>query len=341
MPNYPPSEATLSYSGSFQDGIHLTTENPLEEIWSFLALYGSEEYLREKVTDAKNKDALADYVAVRIRQAIGLREAAREATLLTSPLTLYYSVLNLTRACMAIREEILESKHHGLIFKQDPQILLSRAKVTEGTFSQYLKTAGYAGKKGVQISLLDCLSRIIEISNEYSMVAGNPSCACSVWVEAWQSGKTVLHFYPDEVGGEQHFRARWEVEYPGLAPFCELESSGGCKLKIKADKEPNSQQDVASLCSQILEVNLIQTVQPKWFIVRQTNPDLAWPRPAYYFAALFILGNIVRYQPELMYQVTSTHSKWDWFFRRFMVAAERFFPHLMFNWIHKTVYFFG
>jgi len=231
VPNYPPSGATLSYSGSFQKGIHLTTENPLEEIWSFLALYGSEEYLRENVTDAKNKDALADYVAVRIRQAIELRAATREATLLTSPLTLYYSVLNLTRACMAIREEILESKHHGLIFKQDPQILLSRAKVTEGTFSQYLKTAGYAGKKGVQISLLDCLSRIIETSTDYLMVAGNPSCACSVWVEAWHSGKTVLHFSPDEVGGEQHFRARWEVEYPGLVPFCELESSGGCKLK--------------------------------------------------------------------------------------------------------------
>ena len=341
MPNYPPSEATLSYSGSFQDGIHLTTENPLEEIWSFLALYGSEEYLREKVTDAKNKDALADYVAVRIRQAIGLREAAREATLLTSPLTLYYSVLNVTRACMAIREEILESKHHGLIFEQDPQILSCGAKVIEGTFSQYLNIAGSAGKKRVQISLLDCLSRIIEISPEYPLVAGDPSYACSVWVEASHSGKTVLHFSPDEVGGEQHFHACWELEYPGLIPFCELESSGGCKLKIKADKEPNSQQDVASLCSQILEVNLIQTVQPKWFIVRQTNPDLAWPRPAYYFAALFILGNIVRYQPELMYQVTSTHSKWDWFFRRFMVAAERFFPHLMFNWIHKTVYFFG
>jgi hypothetical protein len=33
---------------------------------------------------------LADYVAVRIRQANELREASREATLLTAPLSLYY-----------------------------------------------------------------------------------------------------------------------------------------------------------------------------------------------------------------------------------------------------------
>ena len=53
--------------------------------------------------------------------------------------------------------------------------------------------------------------------------------------------------------------------------------------------------------------------------------------------ALFILSSIVRYQAELMYQVTSTHSKWDWLLRRFMATAERSYPHLMFNCIHNAV----
>jgi hypothetical protein len=106
------------------------------------------------------------------------------------------------------------------------------------------------------------------------------------------------------------------------------------------DKEPDSLDGVASLCTQMLEINLIPSTTPTWFTVRQTNPDLVWPRAAYYFVALFILSSIVRYQPELMYQVTSTHSKWDWLLRRFMATAERFYPHLMFNWIHNAVYSF-
>jgi hypothetical protein len=67
----------------------MTSEDPLEDVWSLLGLYGSEEFLRENVTEVKDIEALADYVAVRIRQANELREAWRETTLLTAPLSLY------------------------------------------------------------------------------------------------------------------------------------------------------------------------------------------------------------------------------------------------------------
>src|SRR5262245_946040 len=110
------------YLGSFQRGIRLYAETPLEEVWSRLSLYGSEEFLRENVTDVRDIEALSDYVAVRMRQAIELRTATRQATLLTAPLTLYYSVLNLTRASMAIRQEIY-SKGHGLTYKVNSDIL--------------------------------------------------------------------------------------------------------------------------------------------------------------------------------------------------------------------------
>lgn len=153
----------LPFLGSFQKGIDLRSEDPLNEVWSRLGLYASEEYLRENVTEVKDLETLADYVAVRMRQSIEFRVAARNSTLLTAPLTLYYSVLNLTRACLAIRDEILESKAHGLIFRPADDILACAAKVTDGTFPQYLKSAGAAPKKSVQISLDDCLARIIEI----------------------------------------------------------------------------------------------------------------------------------------------------------------------------------
>ena len=39
----------------------------------------AEEFLRENITEVKDIEALADYVAVQIRQANELREASREA----------------------------------------------------------------------------------------------------------------------------------------------------------------------------------------------------------------------------------------------------------------------
>jgi hypothetical protein len=85
-----------------------------------------------------------------MRQAIELRAATREATLLTAPLSLYYSVLNLTRASLAIREDGLDSKRHGLFFDQDPDILQCRAKVTDGTFASILRSQDCRRKKGFE-----------------------------------------------------------------------------------------------------------------------------------------------------------------------------------------------
>jgi hypothetical protein len=91
----------------------------------------------------------------------------------------------------------------------------------------------------------------------------------------------------------------------------------------------------------MLEVSLIPSLDPLWFIVRRTDTNSLSPRAAHYFAALFLLGNIVRYEPELIAQIASTNSKWSWFLRGFVAAADRFYSNLMLNWIHNSVQFFG
>jgi YaaC-like Protein len=331
--------AILPFFGSFQKGISLRSENPLEEVWSLLGLYGSEEYLEGSVTEVKDSKRLADYVAVRMRQSIEFRGMTRNSTLLTAPLSLYYSALNLTRACIAIRDEKFESKAHGLTFKMDSDILACAAKITDGTFSQYLRSSGIAPKKGVQITLDGCLARIIETATDYFTVAQKDSLVSAIRIRADNTGSMLLSFKEDSVGLER-FRSQWQMDYPSLVPFCELEPSGCC-LTVKDPHKPTSADEVASLCDKMLEIDLIRKLDPIWFTVRNDDPELVWPRPAYYFTALFILASIVRYQPELMYQAVSNHSKWSWMLRRFISDAERFYPHLMFNWIHKTVYFFG
>ena len=95
---------------------------------------------------------------------------------------------------------------------------------------------------------------------------------------------------------------------------------------MKDPYKPASADDVASLCEKMLEIDLIRKSKPVWFAVQHDDHGLVWPTGAYYFAAPFILGNVVRYEPEMMYRVTSGHSKWTWLLRRFVMAAERFYP---------------
>ena len=90
--------------GSFQTGSILETENPLEEVWSGVALHGSADYLQRSFKPPAGHTAAPyiEYAGTRARQAVEFRESARQASLLTSPLALYYSFLNLmrTRLCL-------------------------------------------------------------------------------------------------------------------------------------------------------------------------------------------------------------------------------------------------
>ena len=102
---------SLHYLGSFQTGHRFESENPLEEVWSRVAQRGSADFLRETFMPPSGQaiEPFIEYIGVRIRQAVEFRGAARQSTLLTSPLSLYYSFLNLTRACLCLRSDVLSA----------------------------------------------------------------------------------------------------------------------------------------------------------------------------------------------------------------------------------------
>jgi hypothetical protein len=178
MPNY-----GLHYIGSFQTGTRFTSENPLEEVWSCIALLGSPEHIRSRVSfeeSIEDPEVFIDYAVVRIRQATELRAASGESSLLTSPLTLYYSFLNLTRALLAINSEIMPAKLHGLTFESRKNLLNCRAKVTKGTFTDYLEAEGTTWQSGLKVSLADALARVIEISDDCRLVEKMDSLAIPV-----------------------------------------------------------------------------------------------------------------------------------------------------------------
>jgi hypothetical protein len=148
--------------GSFQTGSLLETEDALEEVWSGVALHGSADYLQRAFTPPAGHTAVPyiEYAGTRARQAVEFRESARRASLLTSPLALYYSFLNLMRTGLCLRADVLNSRRHGLIFKKGTDLLSCGAELTGGTFTDYLDVSGYPKGLGNVLHLHEALARI-------------------------------------------------------------------------------------------------------------------------------------------------------------------------------------
>jgi hypothetical protein len=77
-----------------------------------------------------------------------------------------------------------------------------------------------------------------------------------------------------------------------------------------------------------------------WYLIREVDNHSTLTRASYYYIAVFILGSIVRYEPELMLEVSYLDSEIGWFIDRFLNKAERFFPQLKICEQCKTTIYF-
>jgi YaaC-like Protein len=327
------------YIGSFQTGVRVKSENPLEEVWSRVAMHGSGDYLRRLFAPPAGEDSepYVQYASVRLRQAVEFREVTRQATLLTAPLSLYYSFLNLTRACLCLKLDMLGSGGHGLKFRKSGDLLSSAAELRGGTFTDYLHEVGYSYRSGKVVSLHDALSRIIEIRTDYAETYGRESLVFPIDVDAHFSGEVVLKI-PQRIYDISRASPDWTSELPTLSGCCTAGSEGN---NLEATFRVSRYEDVSSFCSLRLEPSLLsQEFESRWHLVRQTDPDLVFPRPAYYFIALFILGSVVRYEPEMMLDSVVPGSLTGWLLKRVVQSAERFFPQLMLSWLEGTTVYF-
>lgn len=323
----------LQYLGSFQTGTRFESENPLEEVWSRIAQHGSGGFLREvfSAPAGQDKEPFVRYAGVRIRQAVEFRGASRQSTLLTSPLSLYYSFLNLTRACLCLHSDMLSSRGHGLAFQSGNDLLSSKARMIRGTFTDYLDVNGFSWKHDKEISIHEALSRIIEIRFDYTRPYGRESFVIPIDVDAYFNGEVILNV-PKNVYDLSKASSVWTSELPSLASCCSL-IAGENALKVLYRLPEKDRQAITNFCSLRLERDLIWRDTSRWYLIRQHDLEVVFPRAAYYFIAMFILGSIVRYEPELMLEIVNPDSYSGWLLKRFIQAAERFFPQLMLSWV--------
>jgi len=327
------------YIGSFQQDRGFFSEDPLEEVWSRISQFGSFNYLKNNFRADKtniNWDAYLRYAEVRIRQAVEFRKAARQSSLLTAPLSYYYSFLNLKRAFLALGPEIMPKKSHGLGFKIANNLLETRAFLTKGTFTDYLETRGISWAKGDSISLGEALGFIIELAGDYKTQYPEKCFVSKITIKGLTKGPVYLQFKDIS----KDFQETWKVTYPELVNFCEIEQDNNM-LILKNRESYNSYESIVEFAHINLLPYLIHSLDPIWYIYKKDNNILKLTRSAYYYVAMFILGSTVRYHPESMLEASSFGSELYWLLQRFISLAGRYYPQLKLMEFYRSQLYFS
>lgn len=180
---------------SFKGGMVEKSENHREALWSKVALVGTYESLQRANPDKRGDawDRRCRYATVRMAQALEFRSAAQSATLLTKPLLMYYSFLNLLRGVMAVDDDLALTKGHGLKYHSGPSLFDNAAVVNTGTFAEYLRACSVVAPSNFRLSLAACLAHIPELAGEVVSV-GLKSQVAPVAVDALRSGHVSLCF---------------------------------------------------------------------------------------------------------------------------------------------------
>lgn len=330
------------YFGSFQTrGALLRSENPLEEVWSRVGRFGRAEYLQRMSGTHSAKPAWwpnwGPYATIRVRQACELRQASRAGSLVTRPLPLYYAFLGVLRGFLAIEKQVIASAHHGLSYSGQGSLLDARATVRKGTFLDYLVARNCAVGTGAEFTLGECISAIPEMAEPWVSMDRGWTHSLAVDVDARDDGTLLLRFYLPR--SEDEFRASWQDWYPDLASLFTLEPTGTV-LRAKPSVDTSSESAIADILWTHLWVPLDWTDQPVWYALRRVDPKFALPRDGYYFVALFILSNVVRYEPELLSDLLNSESDLGWLFERLLGMAERYYPQLLLHWVVQQPAFF-
>jgi hypothetical protein len=327
----------LPYFGSFQRGRIYKTDNALSEVWRRIERVSTIENL-ERVADAKKHErSTAKVASIRMRQAIELRRAAGNTTILSRPLVLYYSGLNLARGMMLAYFGSAGKPTHGLRFSAGTTLLECSAEVcAAGTFPEFMKSVGIPLEEYTRktFALRELLLMVPETLGFHDCVPSTDCCICAVRVEALMGGPTTLRFFPRGMT-ESEFGDRWRASFPWFSNLCEL---GSAPFTLTVLEKLPSAEAISKFCDSHLFRDLRHRDDPVWFdYVRDRIPGHLH-RMGSYLAALFVLSNVSRYEPELLDSI-QRGSELGFFIETFLDAAERFLPQLMLELIEGPIYF--
>lgn len=329
----------LPYIDSYKRGIRFITNNPMKEVWNKIELYGTVDNLKEVIKKKGNDQSNAAQASLFIRQSLELHMVSIDTSILIRPLMLYYSMLNLIRGMMLAYTGSFGEHTHGLRYVGAKDLLDCSAVVTsKGTFKRFAKSINAPDRllDKQSYSLKELFSFIPEILPEFNLLKIGPSSVVRVQVLGYGNGVTELKYQIPNISKEK-FESNWEKYFPWFKDICEISSPFSLKVK-KTNKDNN---DVANFCRKYLINELSCDDAPNWFDNIVFNEDRLLKRPTAYIAALFILSNISRYEPQLLNEPTIGLTNTGYLLKIFLEKCEQHFPQMMLELILSEPVYLG
>lgn len=333
----PRPRGLIPYVGSFQRGALFRSSDPLETVWRRIERVGTVENLSRVAQARGHSPALGRPSSLKIRQAVELRRAARGASTLTKPLLLYYSMLNLTRGIMLAYAGSFGARSHGLVYRGRSTLLDCCAEVGKrGTFRAFAEALGVptGDLEGKTYSLRELFAVVPEMVSDFPLLCCGPSSVVVVTVTSFIHGPTNLSFHvPDQSAAQ--FANNWTQLLPWMAELCDLEGPFTLRLKVQL-QEPL----VAEFCRRYLFHDLRWRDTAVWYDHRAGGGVTLLQRLPAYIAAMFILSNVTRYEPEYLDDSMIQLTDLGYFLGAFLENAERFFPQLIIEMLEGRPTFF-
>jgi hypothetical protein len=324
--------------GSFQRGTFVRSSNPLEAVWRQVERAGTIDRLTALTVEKGHQPSLAREASLKIRQAIELRRAAMDTSVLTKPLLLYYSALNLVRGVALAFAGSAGAPTHGLSYSAGTTLLDCKAKVQQrGTFPTFAQSMGAPAADvapGKEYTLRDLFAVIPELRTDFGLLNAGESSVVLVRIEAIVNGPTVLRFVISNET-ESGFQANWQQSFHWLADVCDYE--GPFRLRTKVQLEHDAL--ISEFCHRNLMSDLRHREDATWFDHRVTPGVTLLHRLPAYLAALFILSNVSRYEPQLLDEPTAGLTDLGYVLTTFLENAERFVPQLVLELFNGPLFF--
>ena len=341
MPGAMAFSLDLPYLAGFERAYEVRCEDPLAELWRFWLRYTDFPYLSREWPNHTDEEMTR--VATFIRQAYELHSAAEGVTLLTRPLLIYYSLHNLGKAFLLLKNGITPPGYHGLAKVDVKQSLLDvSAETNAGLFLTISEEFGRQLPVGRRITFLELLRNALELEEPLSDYFKEAVLYESAEIEVFYGGKLTVKLECDP-GQEETLTEKLGASTQLLRDFDATAGAGAVFLYPKTilpEKPPELGEAAYALVSPHLSFSVLHSGVK--YRIKTALPSEEIPAAAAYLGYMFLLSSLVRYSPDALDRfVTSKKTSTEWFVAELCGKAARVLPNLFFNALHPYPFKFS
>lgn len=337
----------LSYLGNYRKMKTIRAENQIDGVWQKLLILSDINYLKKVWKSMEDEDYI--YVSTSLKQSHDYYIASKTISMKTRPLLLYYCFLNLTKAVLYMKTDKKPSKYHGLCkenidkrIEDSNDVLNFSVESNNGIFRELAEAFNYTIPVGQKYIFKDFIKNNIELYRDCIDYFGIVPLFIFPSIDGYSDNhlkitfdKRVLSYFKvsdEEITEKFKNKLAYKVESTDDKLVYDFVVSNE-KLDFK-----EFSKKVIELISDIVSYSVFD--DGRYYINLAPQSDRI-PNANTYFGIMYILSSIVRYKPEHIYNlIDNKDTSIEWFIRRVCDVAERVYPNIMINLLHRVDYIF-